>query len=156
MAMRILALVLFLAGCTTVHQPPPGPNIRQRIAAENIAWYGDSIPIVRFSPPFIYAVWRLQVEGCAGKTRDGWPKFYIAPVNPLGTRVLALYVHASNSIVFALGEELQDWVVRHELLHFLLNGEGPGQHPVEYFGAPPIGDQPAVQGKCTSLITPQG
>ena len=149
--MRLLYLLLLLVGCTTVHRPPViGPEAeRARIAKRDIAWFGDTTPIVRFNPPYIYGLWRLEVEACAGRTRDGWPNFYIAPTNPLGGDKLAMYVYPSNSIVFSLGSEVVPWIVRHELLHFVLNGEG-GQHPKEWFG------DATNPGKCWDFINPRG
>lgn len=142
---KLLALCL-LCACSVKHvqHSPPNPSEqRADILAREIAWIGDNIPVIRFNPPYIYGAWRLEVEACSGKQRAGWPKFYVAPVAPLAPdgRV-GFYAHDSNVIVFALGHEAVPWIYRHEILHFLLNGEFSPRnpHPDEYFGpASPCG-----------------
>lgn len=163
--MKTLALCLIAIGLACgpsqpVLAPTPSASARRAdILARDIAWLGDSVPLVRFNIPHIYGLWRLQVEQCTGLSRPGWPLFYVAPIVPLSSdgRV-AMYASGSNSIVFALAHEGMDWIVRHELLHFLLaplipkapKGETPAEaalrvHPPYYF-----------DGRCAFLVQPQG
>lgn len=132
---------------------------RAEIIVRETAWIIDSVPILRFNVPFTYGYFRLQVEQCSGKTRDGWPRFYIAPINPMPSPdgpLAAYYDSANDVIVFALGNETNREIIVHELLHFLLKGDipsGPSDetkaakqlrlHPAEYF-----------QKRCGHVINP--
>lgn len=162
LARGIAPLFLFVglqaAACgsaATIHTVPP--DTRVRVLERDLAWIGDTIPIVRFNPPFIYGAWRLEMESCTGKHREGWPKFYLAPIAPLPKQRAAYYEEQSLSVVFALGKETQAAVVKHELGHFLLFPSLPpapsdtGEieawaHPPEYYGP---------TGACASTINPQ-
>lgn len=141
--MKLLALLL-LIGCTTVNRPP-NQSLRQQAADRDIGFYGDTVVLVRFNTPFIYGAIRLQVEECSGLQRNGWPRFYIAGRAPLiledGTVAGGFYDAKSNSVVFALGHEVETAVVAHELLHFLLSPVRG--HPQDLFGS---------DGKCGQLL----
>lgn len=146
---RLAFLLLLCSACTVQHVPPTVPTLaQQRIAvlSHRIGWLADTVPLLRFNTPYAYGFWRLQVEACSGKTRDGWPRFFVAPIAPLGSDRLAFYDPEGNVIVFSLGSETQDWVFRHEMLHFLMAPTLKGDpHSDEYFG---------VNGKCGSLVHP--
>lgn len=128
-----LAVVL---GCHST--PPQLSPIQQRQAAiveTRLGWFADTIPIVRFNPPFIYGSWRLRVETCSGLTKSGWPAFFVAPINPLRSDfAVGIYAPSSQAIVFALGEEDEGWVVAHELLHWLAAPRNTKDHPDDLFG----------------------
>lgn len=131
---------------------------RRAVLADRVLWLADTIPIVRFEPPFIYGSWRLELESCSGLRRKDWPKFYLSPVSPLPPRgSLAFYIAELDAIVFALGTENNASIVRHEMLHFLLEPRIPPKpdgetqeeferrlHPTEYFGG---------ASRCTGIIT---
>lgn len=137
--MRALAFLVLLlcTACTLQHVPPDSaPNPRVRVADRDIAWIMDTVPIVRFNPPYVYAVIRMQAEQCSGLTREGWPRLYVAPINPIPTSMgpaKAIYTSGANAIVFALGYETDPRVVLHELLHYL-RGEAKRQHRDAEFG----------------------
>lgn len=148
---RVLVLALLaLLGATCARTPIPNVATTAAILSRDVKWLNDSTPIVRFQTPYIYGFWRLQVEACSGRTREGWPTFYVAPVSPLllGGRVTAdgVYIKESNSIVFALGQETSRITVSHELLHWLIDDlvaakpdsetfteQQARTHPSEYF-----------------------
>lgn len=145
--MRTLLALLFCTACAGNHVAPPprtAAETRTNVLERRLAWISDSIPILQFATPYIYGAWRLEVERCSGKTKDGWPAFYVAPVAPLGPDGRsAFYASDSKVIVFGLGSEAIDWIVRHELAHWLL--DPIGGHPEEYFGP---------TGKCGRLVNP--
>jgi hypothetical protein len=147
---RLLWLLPLLMACTTVHRPPQ-TDIREaqrRAIDDRVSWLGDSLPVVRFDPPYVYSMFKAQVEACSGVKKDGFPKFYIAPVAPLGSNyALAVFVPRQNVVVFALGSEVLPWVVRHELLHWLLAPRDTRDHPPEFFSADP------TIGRCAPFIT---
>lgn len=147
--MRIAALlsVLLLLACRQpVHTPPnPLAEARARVLLEQVAFWQDTVPIVKFRPPFAYGYWRLEVETCSGKTREGWPTFYQAATMPLREDgAWAVYDHTANAVIFGLGVADISWLIRHELLHFLLSPDLG--HPPEYFDAD--------EGKCAALVNP--
>jgi hypothetical protein len=151
--MKRLAFVslLFCLSCHTA-KPETGTRAAQQRAAETrIAWIADSIPIVRFDPPFVYHMLKAQVESCSGVHKDGFPAFFIAPIAPLGTHYeVAVFIRSSNVVVFSLGAENQPWVARHELLHWLLAPRDTKDHPPEFFSKDPL------IGRCAPFITPEG
>lgn len=134
---------------------PARPDILKR----DIAWIHDTIPVLRFETPEIYAVVRLNMERCSGLTRAGWPRLYLAPWNPLPYGRAAFYDPDAEAIVFALSSEANLFIVGHEILHWLLeptvsprriNDETPDEfavrvHPPEYFDR-----------RCGHLLRPQG
>lgn len=145
---RLAFLLLLCTACTVQHVPPP-TLVRQRatILENRLGWLSDTTPLLRFDTPYAYGFWRLQVEACSGHTREGWPRFFVAPIAPLGQDRLAFYDPEGNVIVFSLGAETQDWVFRHEMLHYLLAPEHlKDPHDEAYFG---------VQGKCGALVHPK-
>lgn len=148
-ALLVIGVVAFflLTSCTTKHVAPPTPTLGD-ILKQRIAWVYDTIPVLKFDTPFAYGFFRLQVEACSGKTRLGWPRFFVAPISPLPPdNRAAFYAPQSQSIVFALGEEVQPSTIRHELLHWLLDPLDPtDMHPAEYFDK--------QSGKCGTLVNP--
>lgn len=120
--MRYALLCVLLLGCTVRQVTPPRTldAARLQIVKRDVTFVYDSIPTLRFSPPFAYGAIRLQVERCSGLTREGWPRFYIAQDNPLPGFVLAFYDEDRKAVVFALGNETVPSTVAHELLHYLL------------------------------------
>ena len=108
----------------------------------------DSIPIIQFRPPWVYGMYRLQVEACVGVRKDGWPRFYIAPESPFGPGYAAAYFRRADAIVFGLGNELHAPTVRHELIHWLLAPDS-SHHP-KYFST-----DPAV-GRCAGFLRSEG
>lgn len=148
----LLALVM---SCTSAHVPPQTSvqKARSRIVKDRLAWSNDTIPIVRFDPPNGYRQLRRMVEECSGKKRDGWPLLFIAPVNPLGWNergfpVLAVTYPQQGATVFALGMEREQFVVAHEMLHWIYWPEVTRDHPASVFGP----DAP-----CAYLLkTPEG
>jgi hypothetical protein len=146
--MRRLAFLLLLAVLSCHRIPPqlaPASQAVERVLARDIRFIYDSVPIVKFRTPFLYGVFRLQVESCSGRTRDGWPAFYLAPVNPLNDRgFAAAYFPDADAIVFGLGSEVNEQIIRHELLHWLLRPTMG--HPPEFFG------DSLSNGKCGHLL----
>jgi len=157
--MRALFCLLVL-GCTAVRVPPLAPTLAERRAAilnREVAWM-DTLPVLRFSTPYVYGSWRLQVEQCSGLTRNGWPTFYISAIAPLPQKRDALFAARADAIVFALGQESRPLTVIHELLHWLSESQiapAPDDeteeemdrrwHPDSLYG--PV-------GKCWHLIKP--
>lgn len=156
---KLLALVLITA-CSVKNAEPTNQqspsHSRADVLAREIAWIGQ-IPILRFEPFYAYFALKAEVEGCAGIKKEGMPTFYVAPVSPLAPDGrIAFYAPDSKSVVFALGWEKEAWIVRHELLHWILDGhlppaapnETPDQaanraHPPEFFG---------LEGRCGALV----
>lgn len=149
MATRLLALCL-LAACSVKHVPAPPHSPSERRAAvvmRDVRWIHDTIPILRFEPYFIYFAWKAEMESCSGVKREGMPVFYVAPISPLaGDGRIGFYAPDSRSVVLSLGYERDAWIVRHEILHYLLEpvipkarpGEPPEEtairaHPPEFF-----------------------
>lgn len=150
-----LFTIYAVVGCsscaTLTGQLPPQVVAEKRaeVIERDIAWLGDTIPILRIGVPFMYGYFRLQLEQCSGLTRDGWPRFYQAPINPIMTGdgpSAAFYDPEANVIVFALGTLTDRTVILHEMLHFLLKPQIPDAphgetreqkdlrvHPPKYF-----------------------
>jgi hypothetical protein len=99
------------------------------------------------------------VERCSGRTRAGWPRFYVSPVNPMPGGLLGFYAPDRQAIIFALGQEANRVTIAHEILHWLLDplvlpyrleDETVEQfiervHPPTYYGA---------DGRCAALLHP--
>jgi len=149
--MRALFCLLVL-GCATVRVPPLAPTLAERRAVvlrRDIAWTFDTIPLLRFDPPYIYGAWRLEVEQCSGLRRDGWPVFYVANKMPVGPhQYYAYYAPTTDAIVFGLGGEAQKWLVQHELLHYTLAGHGIPAHDSTYYG------DDSNPGRCWHVVRP--
>src|SRR5687768_7366503 len=83
----ICATIASCFACAGNVQPTVTPTTptdrRVEILHRDIAWAHDSIPLLRFPTPPGYGALRVQLEFCSGKTREGWPKLYVAPINPL-------------------------------------------------------------------------
>ena len=91
---------------------------------------GPSLPAnaVRFNPPAVFAKWWALTEQCSGKSRPleslTW---YTAPVVTVGReRYAGYYDPASNRIVLQANWVPYGDLVRHEMLHALLQVDG---HP---------------------------
>lgn len=142
---------------THVNAQEARDSARTMIAERDFAWM-DTLPLLRFSPPVQYVLWRAMAERCSGWKREGWPTFYLANREVLVTAdglAAALYSTRTESVVFALAQNAQRHIVIHELLHWL--GEAhtlhatPGetdsaryfrQHPPEVF-----------EGRCKDFLT---
>ena len=87
-------------------------------------------------PPAIYATWWEEVEGCAGKTADfAAVSWYYVPGEggfSAGSKpdVVGVWRPAGNSITLAQYVVDNGLVVRHEMLHAILQRT---DHPAEYF-----------------------
>lgn len=166
--LTVLTALLVLVSCAGhIATPAPLPTFAERrseIAKRDIAWIADTIVIMRFEPFFYWGTIKMEMEVCSGRTRAGWPEFYVASISPLGRdhlgrHIAAWYDKRTQSILFALGSEVFTPYIRHELLHWLLEDlipdapprETPDQtearvHPAEYFGS---------SGRCSHLLYPQ-
>lgn len=163
----VFAILQAIACAAATHQTDttPSATTRTAILVRSIAWANDTIPVVRFNPPWAYGAWRLEIEACSGLHREGWPAFYVAPIAPLpgpdaGHPRAAYYDERSRSIVFALGTEGNASIAKHEILHYLLFPFLPRvnadtmtvdeaerwAHPTEYYGA---------TGRCAQAINSQ-
>lgn len=165
---RLFPALLLLLACANHVAPATAPTPaerRQEILNRDIAWVHDTIPIMRFEPFFYWGTIKLEMEVCSGRTRAGWPEFYVAPISPLGydhlkRPIAAWYDKRTQSILFALGSEVFTPYLRHELLHWLLESivpaapprETPDEtearvHPPEYF---------SPSGRCGHFLNPTG
>lgn len=162
-ARMLFVAAVFTVACAgnghLVTPPPTRPSVdsvRERIAREDIGWTSDSIPLLRFNPPFVYYGWRAALEACSGLTRSGWPRFFLAPVHPLPGNYHGFFAHDSDAIVLAFANEMERWIVAHEILHWLSEdlipagkkGETQDEmiertHPPELFGQ-----------KCAHMVNP--
>ena len=155
----LVGLVALVAcGSHVTTSPAPEPPTRAKILERSIGW-ADTLPLLRFEPPAFYGAVRLAVEQCTGRTRAGWPAFFVAAINPLPGFILAFYDERSKSIVFALGIEASPPTVAHEFIHYLLAPEITSHrlehetledfvlrvHPPEFFGK---------SGRCAHLLYP--
>lgn len=140
-------LLSALSGCATatVDTAAAVQATQARVLARDVAFMEDTIPVVRFPPPPIYAMWRAEVEECSGLHRDGGLTFWIAPRVLMPNKWLGMYVRPKRQAIFALGSETVAWIVRHEILHDL--SDRPG-HPPEFFG-----DSVSL-GRCGHLTRP--
>ena len=116
-----LGLAITLAGCSSL--APSEPVLPAGAVA--------------VSAPEVYRDWQLRTEGCSGLVGD-YPslQFYVVPgVDTFPTEAgpkVGLWRRESgiNRIVIAGNYAANEMVVRHEMLHALLQREG---HPAEYF-----------------------
>lgn len=142
-------LIAVVLGCHSGVKPTPPTPLEQsriRILDDRAGWFSDTIPIIRFNPPYIYGTWRLEAEACSGLTKPNWPKFYVAPISPLREDwAVGIYAPRSESIVLALGAESADWVVRHEILHWLAAPRNTKDHPADLFGR---------ESRCGPIVNP--
>jgi hypothetical protein len=122
LACCLLGLIGMLAACETLGPPEPLPAGAEPFAA-----------------PSDFGIWWARTEACSGRSGDmSGIEWYVVPgahtvETSLGPKV-GVWSHsaAGMRIVLAgdyVGSEL---VVRHEMLHALLDREG---HPSEYFVA---------------------
>ena len=148
----LCAVMATVAACGGQADSASVPSVAHKaILRRDIRWLSDSIVLLRFDAPPSYVQWKAEVEKCSGLHRDGWPTFFVAPVFPLPALRLGFYVWQSQTVVFALGAEREAWVVRHELLHWLLDPKWApkdDEHPKAYFG---LGTD---FGKCGDLVNP--
>ena len=107
-------LAVFAAGCADFG-PPPG--------------------VMGYEPPDIYASWWQLTERCSGKEGDfGGVHWYVVPgastFNLEGQAVAGAWYQAGNRIVIAADYTQDGSLVRHEMLHALLQ---QGGHPRSEF-----------------------
>lgn len=134
MPAAIVLVVAALSGCAfvkvdTAVQATQAAQVR--IIERDIAFMYDTVPVLRFRAPPVYAMWRAEVEECSGLKREGAPSFWIAPTTLMPNQWLGMYIRQKRQVVLALGAETVAWIVRHEYLHDLINEPG---HPAEFFG----------------------
>jgi len=116
----LLGLLGLLAGCETLGPPSPLPS-----------------GAVLLSPPPYYREWWARTESCAGLAGDfAAVEWYVVPgvsvfETDAGPKV-GLWAHSSAGQRIVLAGEYagHELVVRHEMLHALLDRGG---HPPEYF-----------------------
>ncbi len=121
MPMYCLALLGTLAACEALGPADPLPASAQLVSA----------------PPELYREWWSKTEACSGRTGDFTRiQWYVVPnvqsfETDAGARV-GLWTHSSSGIrIIVAGDYAgNELVVRHEMLHALLDREG---HPQEYF-----------------------
>ena len=131
-----LSLCLGTAACSDVFEPEFPPN-------------AVLIP----SPPQ-YRVWWEVVESCSGHTADfNAVRWYRVPIGEGltvdGESAAGAWFAAENSIAIGDGWRTVGSLVRHEILHAVLQ---TGSHPAEYFvGA--CGDEVACGRDCLDEVT---
>jgi hypothetical protein len=115
---RILALAALALACAERLEPAPLP--------------ADAVP---FGAPPVYARWWADVEACSGRqaplARVRW--FVVPRVDAFiadGQRDSGLWIGRYRYIVLAESGLSDGLLVRHEMLHDLLDRAG---HPAEYF-----------------------
>lgn len=136
------ASVCLLATCSARAKPVERPFLA-RLIEEHVSVLDSTTPLLRFTPPPIYTFWRAQVEQCSGLRNDTPISYWVASTVTLGKDgVLGMYVRSNQHIIFGLGNETVDWIVRHEMLHHLVNKP---DHPKEYFDV-----------KCAAVVKPGG
>jgi hypothetical protein len=108
-------------------------------ACTTLAPSESSLPpgTVRLAEPEIYRDWYQKTEACSGRTGEfSTIQFYVVPgVDSFPTEEGAkvgwwILDGGTNRIVLAGNLASQELVVRHEMLHALLQRPG---HPTEYF-----------------------
>lgn len=98
-------------------------------------------------PPRIYTTWWADVQHCSGLSAPfASVHYYYFPATGFfyvkGDEVLGVWAQRGNRITVAEGVALDPFVVRHEMLHALLQ---TGQHPAAYFS-----------GACGTLVKTSG
>ena len=129
--LRSLALCLATAACSDVFDPEFPPNA------------------VLTPPPPQYRVWWEVVESCSGLTRDfDAVRWYRVPIGQGltvdGQSAAGAWFAAENSIAIGDGWKMVGSLVRHEILHAILQ---TGSHPEEYFRNA-CGDEVACASAC--------
>ena len=115
---RLLPLASFLSGCISPTAPPLPPGAEL------------------FAPPSVYKEWWNLTEECSGLSGDfariAWYRVPAADAIPLGdgTMVQGFWEPAAGRIVLAGASQGYGDLVRHEMLHALLNSVG---HPRDAF-----------------------
>lgn len=120
MPMYCLALLVTLAACEAALGPAELPPAAQLVA-----------------PPEAYREWWSRTEACAGRSGDfERVQWYVVPgvqtfATDAGEKV-GLWTHSSEGVRIIIAGDYagNELVVRHEMLHALLDREG---HPREYF-----------------------
>ena len=161
--MRTVLLLPLLFALACQHHVTTASTPQDAITKRDIGWVMDTLPVLRFNTPFRYGALRVQAEQCTGRTRLGWPRFYVAALSPLPGMLVAFFEDdpddPDDRIVFALGYETDEATVVHELLHWLLAPSIPTRkregesyeafllrvHPPEYFSR---------TGRCAHLLYP--
>ena len=115
-----------------VRRRPPTPPVRTAVVtltAALVASCGDSfvtevIGRRPFDPPTVYAEWWSATEGCAGKEgrleRIAW--YLAASLSGDGRSARGRW-SPPHEIILVAGYEEDELVVRHEMLHDLLEGD---------------------------------
>ncbi len=92
---------------------------------------GDESPM---APPAVYREWWGKTEACSGLTGDfgrvSW-SVVVGPSFPCSSGRCAGHWEPGHRIYLAEGWAMNEMVVRHEILHELMNGGG---HPNPPFG----------------------
>jgi hypothetical protein len=118
----LLGAISLLAACETLGPPAPLPA-------------GAEL----FAPPPDFRTWWARTEACSGQSGEmSRIEWYVVPgahtvETSLGPKV-GLWSHSSAGVRIILAGDYvgSELVVRHEMLHALLDREG---HPSEYFVA---------------------
>lgn len=115
-----LGLLGALAACETLGPPDPLPANAQRLSA----------------PPE-FASWWSATEACSGRAGDlSHIEWYVVPgahtIETSNGPKVGVWSHSSAGVRIVLAGDYaaNELVVRHEMLHALLDREG---HPAEYF-----------------------
>lgn len=129
----LLALTATCAPLPTLHAPS-SPRMAHLIA-DNIGVLDSTTMVMQFPAPPIYAFWRAEVELCAGRHRPGDATYWVAQRTILNAAgALGPYVRDERRIVLGLGNETVPWIVRHEMLHDILDlPRGVDPHPEAMF-----------------------
>ena len=114
------------------------PCLALFLAVTNCGGTTDPLPAgaIRMDPPVIYQTWWEDVEFCSGKTADfSAISWYYVPGDGGFTAgsssdVVGVWRPAGNSITLAEFVLENPLVVRHEMLHAILQRT---DHPAEYF-----------------------
>ena len=96
--------------------------------------------LVKFTPPPVYSLWWAKDEECSGFTApmstavSGW--WYTANAEQLTSGkdpVDGFFLPASREIAIRGALQSSETLVRHEMLHAILDRHGITGHPAEYF-----------------------
>jgi hypothetical protein len=109
----------------------------------------DFPPTARsLEPPALYRPWWSIVEGCSGRARPfydvTWFQVYFGELSVRGESAAGAWFVEGNRIVLQTGVLPTGAIVRHEMLHAILQ---TGSHPTEYFRMK-CGDEVACGRDC--------
>lgn len=101
-------------------------------AAGCVTVTGIPADVSRFDPPLIYDAWFSEVSKCSGLYRPlGGIDWYATPEPWERNGGVALGGYADGNIYLAEIDVMTEWVVKHEMLHYLL-------HPNQEHPSPPF------------------